>query len=201
MHPSSSFLETIRLEDGKFHFLSYHQTRFDQTRAKFCAGEEALSLASCLEVPKKYQQGLFKVRVLYGCKIEQISYEPYQIRSVKTLKLINADDLVYDAKYANRTEINTLFEQRGHCDDVLLVKNGLLTDTSYANVILSDGRHWYTPAKPLLAGTGRARLLELGIIIPVDIYQENLNDFQELRLINAMMGFEEGPRVAMDNIS
>ena len=50
------------------------------------------------------------------------------------------------------------------------MKQGLLTDTSIANIALSDGTHWYTPAHPLLKGTKRAALLEEGIL------QEKISD-------------------------
>lgn len=200
MEAPASFLETIRLEDGKFHFLSYHQNRLDRTRKKFCGSEKPLSLAKSLQIPMAYKRGLFKVRVVYDCDIKKVTYHPYQVRPVKTLRLMTADHIDYDFKYTDRTAINNLFEQKGTCDDILMVRKGLLTDSSYANIILSDGQYWYTPANPIMAGTCRARLLEMGKIIPADIYEEHLQDFQEIRLINAMMSFDEGPRIPVGQV-
>lgn len=201
MEPGASFLETIRLEEGRFPFLPYHQNRFDRTRRHFCMDDKPLSLADHLEIPPEYQTGLYKVRVIYRCGIEDVSCQPYTIRPVKTLKLVQANHINYEYKYENRSEIESLFAERGEFDDILMVKNGLLTDTSYANIILSDGQYWYTPARPLMQGTCRARLLESGRIIPTDIYAEHLHDFQEIRLINSMMNFEEGPRIMVSGVS
>ncbi len=189
------------MENGKFPFLSYHQNRFDRTRRHFCPHEEPIFLSEVLNVPLEYLDGLYKVRVIYECEIERVDYIPYQVRPVKSLKLIEANHINYEFKYADRSAIDKLFAQRGKCDDILMVKNGLLTDTSYANIILYDGQYWYTPANPMMQGTCRARLMEIGKVLPADIYIEHLKDFKEIRLINAMMSFEDGPRVAVSEVS
>ena len=71
------------------------------------------------------------------------------------------------------------------------MKQGLLTDTSIANIALSDGTHWYTPAHPLLKGTKRAALLEEGILQEKDIRPEDLPSFSTVRLFNAMIDWGE----------
>lgn len=201
MEPGATFVESIRLENGKFPFLSYHQNRFDRTRQHFCIEDDPIFLAEILKVPAEFKRGLYKVRVEYQCEIESIKYVPYQVRPVHSLQLIDADHIDYKFKYSDRSGIDELFQEKGECDDILMVKNGLLTDTSYANVILHDGQYWYTPANPLMHGTCRARLIEEGKLLPADIYVEHLQDFNEIRLINAMMSFEEGPRVEVSNVS
>ena len=60
--------------------------------------------------------------------------------------------------------MNSLFQIRQDKDDILIVKNGLLTDTSIANIALYDGNDWYTPLHPLLKGTKRAELLDKGVL-------------------------------------
>ncbi|NET34662.1 MAG: 4-amino-4-deoxychorismate lyase [Cyanothece sp. SIO1E1] len=194
-------MESIRLEDGKFPFLAYHQHRFDRTRQHFCKRGQPILLAEALTVPTEYTKGVYKVRVEYHCDIVEVSYIPYQVRSVKSLKLINGNHIDYAYKYADRLAINMLFAERGDCDDILMVKNGLITDTSYANVILHDGQYWYTPANPIMPGTCRARLMAEGKVLPADIYVEHLKDFKEVRLINAMMNIDQGPRVPIADVS
>ena len=61
-------------------------------------------------------------------------------------------------------KLNSLFQIRQDKDDILIVKNGLLTDTSIANIALYDGNDWYTPLHPLLKGTKRAELLDKGVL-------------------------------------
>lgn len=200
MKTPTLFLETIRLQDGKFHFLSYHQQRMDRTRSHFYKEVSPLILSDYLSVSAKYSHGLYKVRVIYSDTILEVTYQAYTPRPVSTLRVVNADHVEYAFKYLDRSAINALYEQKGESDDILMIKDGLLMDTSYANIILSDGQYWYTPAQPLMMGTCRARLLERGEIIPADIYLDHLHEFKELRLINAMMNAEESPRVSVKNI-
>jgi 4-amino-4-deoxychorismate lyase len=119
---------------------------------------------------------------------------------VKSLQIVHIRELDYAHKYANRQALQTLFSERSCGDDVLLLRDGLLTDTSYANVALFDGQQWYTPARPLLRGTARARYLKEGILREADIRLEELRHFQKLKLINAMMNWEEGPVVDTEKI-
>ncbi|MCB0551188.1 MAG: aminotransferase class IV [Phaeodactylibacter sp.] len=186
-------LETIRCERGELQNLEWHQERAGRScRALFgTAGSVDLQQ---IVVPREADQGLFKCRVLYDTRIRKAEFTPYAIRPVRKLMLIRADKLEYTYKLANRTEIQNFFARRGTADDILLVKNGCITDTSYANIALFDGSSWYTPSNPLLEGTRRASLLAAGILSPAKIPPHTLGDFQEIRLINAMMGLEEGPR-------
>ena len=200
MKTPTLFLETIRLQDGKFHFLSYHQQRMDRTRSHFYKEGSPLILSDYLSVSAKYSHGLYKVRVIYSDTIHEVTYQAYTPRPVSTLRVVNADHVEYAFKYLDRSAINALYAQKGESDDILMIKDGLLMDTSYANIILSDGQYWYTPAQPLMMGTCRARLLESGEIIPADIYLDHLHEFKELRLINAMMSAEESPRISVKNI-
>lgn len=200
MKTPSLFLETIRLENGKFHFLSYHQQRLDRTRRIFYPDTPSLNLAANLSVSHEHRNGLYKVSITYDQVIRDIKFQPYSQRNVQSLRLVEADHIDYAYKYADRSALKNLFDQRGASDDILIVKAGRLTDSYYANIILSDGQYWYTPAEPLLTGTCRARLLEGGKIIPTDIYVDHLREFKELRLINAMMNAAEGSRIAVDNI-
>ena len=123
--------------------------------------------------------------------IEALSYSPYAVRHVHSLALMQADTIDYTYKSAGREPLNCLFALRGACDDILIVKQGLLTGTSIANIALSDGTHWYTPAHPLLKGTKRAALLEEGILQEKDIRPEDLPSFSTVRLFNAMIDWGE----------
>ncbi|MCB0567974.1 MAG: aminotransferase class IV [Phaeodactylibacter sp.] len=187
-------LETIRCEDGSLQNLERHQERMNRSCHALFGVSPDVNLQH-LPVPPEAAKGLFKCRVLYDIQIRNLEFTPYAIRPVKKLRLVQADALQYNHKYADRTHIQELFGQRGQADDVLMVINGLLTDTSYANVALFDGVDWFTPATPLLAGTRRAALLDAKKLILADIPPHRLPEFREIRLINAMMGLEEGPKL------
>lgn len=193
-------LESIRLIDGRMPYLNYHQERLERSRAIYYRKMPAIDLASEIDIPKEHQRGLYKVRVTYGESVLQLEIQPYTIRPVKSLELVQVKDLDYAHKYADRQALQTLFEQRTYGDDILMVRDGLLTDTSYANVALYDGDRWFTPAQPVLLGTARTRYLDDKRLHPADIKVADLKRFQKLKLINAMMEWKEGPEVEIRNI-
>jgi len=134
---------------------------------------------------------------MYDIKEIKIEYLPYTKREVKTLKLVVNDTIEYSKKYANRDEINQLVNQKENCDDILIVQNGLVLDTSIANIAFFDGREWFTPKTPLLKGTCRARLLDEDKIIEKDISVQEIKSFKTIALMNAMIDFDI---IAVDNI-
>lgn len=186
-------IETLPVCHRQLPDLRDHQERMDQTRRAFDPATKPLLLANAIELPDWLDVDVtYKCRVTYGETVEKIDFEPYQPRLVRSLKLVVADDLDYACKYADRRTINHLFAQRAGADDVLMIRDGLLTDTSYANIALFDGSHWFTPARPMLPGTQRARLLREGILQPADVTPADLADFRQIRLINAMLTWENG---------
>jgi 4-amino-4-deoxychorismate lyase len=58
-------------------------------------------------------------------------------------------------------------------------------------VALFDGKQWLTPARPLLRGTQRERLISEGLVNPADIRVDDLAHFEKVRIINAMIRFED----------
>ncbi|MDF1881810.1 aminotransferase class IV [Sulfurimonas sp. MAG313] len=173
-------LETIKCLDGKIFHLSYHQKRLDNSRKKL-GFTDILKLQ--LTPPK---QGLFRCRVIYEKTIEDIEYIPYTIKDIKCFKLVHSD-IVYDLKLENREELNALrFED---ADEIIIIKNELITDTSIANICFFDGKLWLTPSKPLLKGTTRQRLLEEHKIVEADISCKEIHKFSKIALMNAMIGF------------
>lgn len=131
--------------------------------------------------------GVYKCRVVYGKEIEEITYVPYQMRDISSLRLVVADTVDYTYKSTNRENLNALYAQRKTADDVLIVKDGCLTDTSIANVAFYDGKVWCTPSHPLLRGTKRAELLDKKIIVEKDIPQAHLGKYSKIMLFNAMI--------------
>lgn len=132
-----------------------------------------------------------KCRVEYAAGVVAVEYAPYALRPVSRLRLMPADGLDYRYKRSDRTALEALFAGRGEADDVLLVQGGRLTDTSICNIALFDGEAWYTPDRPLLAGTRRAALLEAGLVFPRCIPACELGRYRRIRLFNAMIGFGE----------
>ncbi len=154
-------------------------------------------MRQALTLPDTLGEGVYKCRVVYGLHVEQVTFTPYTPRPVSSLRLVTADKVAYAYKYEDRSALNALFALRGTCDDVLLVRHGLLTDTSYANIALWNGRQWVTPDAPLLHGTMRAFLLKNKILVPKPIPLAELGQYQKIRLFNALLGWEHAPEVAV----
>lgn len=184
------FIETIRIDNGKILNLPRHELRMNNTRTHFWPGSAPLQLAEILNPVQ--ETAVCKARVVYGeTGIVEVGYAPYTLRPVHSLALIPSDTIDYTYKSTDREALNSLFAQRGNCDDILIVKQGLLTDTSIANIALGDGSRWYTPKAPLLKGTKRAELLDKGIIQEQVLRREDLSLFSTIRLFNAMIGWGE----------
>ncbi len=145
-------------------------------------------LASLIKPP---DNNLYRCRIIYDAASFAIEYIPYRRRVIRKLQLVRADGLDYALKYADRSALDALFMQKGDADDILIIKNSLVTDTSIANIAFFDGRRWLTPRHPLLKGTTRARLLDEQKIFESEIHLDDLDKFSHFALLNAMIGFEE----------
>jgi 4-amino-4-deoxychorismate lyase len=137
------------------------------------------------------QAGFFKYRVLYNQSIQSIEFQPYYLRKIHTLRLISDDTIQYAYKTADRSHLKALFAKRGMDDDILIVKNGLLTDTYYSNIVLENESGLFTPKTPLLPGVRRAHLLAKGQIEEAIIRVEDLPRFQRVHLVNAMLDLDD----------
>lgn len=187
------FVETIKIKDGKVINLSYHQARMERTiQACFPSfSEETIPQLEEVLSPTP-DMAFYKARVVYGAHgIEDIQYAPYTMRKIQSLKIVNDDDIDYTFKSTDRSELNRLLAQKGDCDDIIIVKNGLVTDTSFTNIAAYIDGKWLTPKHPLLMGTKRAYLLNQGILQEADITLEDLMKAGKISLINAMIDLEE----------
>ncbi len=194
-------LETIRVEDGKFSNLPLHQVRMNNSRKQLFNCTDKIDLISILQDLSNNisDNKLYKCRIIYDTEIGKIEFTPYQMPHINTLKLVYCDDIEYSHKYFDRNHINELLELKGAADDYILVKNGLVTDTSFANLLFYNGEHWLTPTFPLLKGTQRAKLLEQEKIHVADIRPEDMLNFTKIRLINAMLRFKDEVDVLVEN--
>jgi len=192
-------LETIRCENGVLQNLSWHQARLDYSREMLFKSFRRFNLEE-LVVPEEFKKGLCKCRVIYAKDFENVEFSVYHLPKIQSLKLVVNDEIDYHHKFADRSEIQKLFEKRGLADDILIIKNGLITDSSYTNILFFDGEYWLTPAFPLLEGTQRAKLLGQGKIILANISPADLFKFSKARLINAMIRFEDELDIDIENI-
>ncbi|HEY3385905.1 MAG TPA: aminotransferase class IV family protein [Saprospiraceae bacterium] len=191
LHPVHRFLETICIFNGQPRNLEWHQRRVDATLNHFSPKgieeENSFPLADILSACDFPTEGLYRCRIRYDLNSIEVEFFPYTPRQIRSLRLIEAPgDFDYSYKYADRKVLEELFAQREDADDILIVRDGWITDTSIANIAFRKGERWYTPSRPLLAGTTLKRLITKGILIPRPIHQSELHHFESFRIFNAM---------------
>jgi len=200
------FLESIRIDHGQPENLMAHQQRMDVAMRHFFGQRNAFSLEDLvvkqLADPQNefLKQGLYKMRLVYSLQPEEVGFVAYLLPKIRSLQCVDDDGVKYDYKFADRSGLEALYGRRGQADDILMVKNGLITDSSYANVAFFDGTRWFTPQLPLLAGTRRALLLAQNIISPTNISPKELCNYQKIRLFNAMIRWEDAIELDVSNI-
>ena len=179
-------LETIKIEDGTVFNLPYHQRRCNSSRQKLYQSADIIDLSSILIPPKK---GLYRCRVVYADKVKSIEYIPYIPKKISRLKIVPST-ITYDLKYANRHSLDELLYQYPDADEIIIEKNGYITDTTFSNIAFFDGRQWFTPQYPLLNGTMRQKLMDEGVLHTKMIKKEAIKEYRNVALINAMIGFK-----------
>lgn len=192
--------ESISVLDGEIQNAEFHIKRFEQSYRKFFWENPKYDLLDAIEISGAYRKGQVKLRVSYGREHKEFSLHHYKKREIKSLKLVRSDAIEYDIKFQERSNLDALFELKDDCDDVLIVKNGCITDASYANIVFFDGDRWFTPSSPLLKGTMRANLLHEGLIAERIIKEYELSQFIGFQLINAMLGFNDQQSLPIKNI-
>ncbi len=182
----SKFIETIKVVDGEVFHLEYHQSRYEGVLNSLGI-EDVKDLKDYLDPP---EWGLYRCRLEYGKGSIDVEYHKYKKRDISSLKLVFDNEIEYADKSANREKIDLHFAHKDEADDILIIKNLLVTDTSIANIALYRDGVWFTPKAPLLKGTTRERLLREGKIVEADINSNELRTFTQVALLNAMIDFD-----------
>lgn len=195
----SQFIESIKLQDGEYKNLFYHEQRMNYTLKMLCGVTETFNLEEWLINIDNPRTGLYKCRIVYDEEFREVEFLEYKAKPIKCLRIVEHDRISYEFKYLDRKKIDQLFDLRKDCDDILIVKRGLVTDSSYANIVFRKGQRWFTPWSPLLKGTMRSKLIQMNRIEEEEIRPKDIKTFQSFKLINAMVEFD-GPEMDVSNI-
>jgi len=175
------FFETIKCFDFEVYNLFYHKQRISRTIGINIQLEEYIYPPN---------DKLLKCKVIYDDSgILDIQYAEYNKKDISTFKLIYDDNIKYSKKYLNRDCIDKLKKNITE-DEIIIVKDGLITDTSIANIAILYNDIWITSKKPLLIGTSRNRYIDNNLIIPKDITVKMLKESKKIALLNAMIDFD-----------
>lgn len=193
--------ETICCQNGVFQRIPFHEERMNRSRNHFFGSPTSISLMEFLKLPDLLNGQTVKCRVTYSVDIENIEYEIYNQTSINSLRLVQDDSIVYNFKFRNRDQLYRLWQMRGDSDEILIVKDGFITDTSFSNIIFLRNGKWYTPKYPLLNGTRREFYLQEKLVLPELIKPIDLFLYEEARLINSMRSIEDGKSIRIADIA
>ncbi|PJG85095.1 aminotransferase class IV family protein [Conservatibacter flavescens] len=180
--------ETLAIINGQIQNIDWHQKRYIHSLDKYYGQKTAVNLTALLanfQIPAK---GEIRCRIDYNAHTQKVQFFPYQRRIIRTFQPVQCDHIQYHLKFTDRTLLNQLFTQRGQCDEIMIIKQGYITDCSIGNLIFLRQGEWFTPNTPLLNGTQRQQLLAQSRIQTRSIKQQDLELFEEIRLINALNG-------------
>jgi 4-amino-4-deoxychorismate lyase len=178
--------ETICIRDGAPMHLEWHARRMKNALFETGAGGIIPDLAKEVFVPPGFAEGVVRCNMEYGPEGVSVRFSRYEKRIIHSLQIVHCDTIDYRLKYLDRALLNELFSRRGQCDEIIIVKYGLITDTSMSNLVFYKGDRGFTPSAPLLRGTCRERLLASGEISEALIRPEDLPNYDGVKLINAM---------------
>ena len=183
----NTLLETLKIQNGKVVNIALHNARMHRSRYVLFGIDVWQDLSLLPEIVKiPVTDKVIKARIIYTETIKMVEWEFYKRRVVRSLKLVEDNEIEYKYKFTDRTHLNNLLSKKGECNDIIIVKNGFLTDSSYSNLAFNNGTKWITPSTPLLAGTRRAQLIESGELTENELKVSDLKHFMSCSLINAL---------------
>ncbi|WP_294236639.1 aminotransferase class IV [uncultured Chryseobacterium sp.] len=195
----SQFIESIKVEDQEIFLLEFHQKRVDQTFAHF-GKEGSIDLAKIYKHLEHDEDGLFKLRIVYDLdKKIRTQMIPYAIPELEDFQLVENNSFDYSFKSEDRKELERM-KMKSKAEEIIIVKNNHITDTSYSNLLFKKGKDWFTPSTYLLNGVQRQNLLKHKKIKETEITLQNLEEFSHFQMINALNDFDENFIYPIDRI-
>lgn len=187
----SHFFESIKVEDQSPFLLDFHQKRLDSTLAHFGAENVKIDLKSIYNALEHDENGLYKWRLTYSISGDYKSQVlPYAISEIENFKLMKSDDISYPFKSEDRQSLEKLKKKSG-AQEIIIVKNNDITDTSFSNLLFLKKKEWFTPNSYLLNGVQRQHLLATKRVKETFITLENVEEFSHFQIINAMNDFDD----------
>lgn len=192
-----NYLETISVVNKKPLNLGYHQERIQEVFEEKFPQKKAWEIAKL--IPDILEEKWIKLRFIYNDISFKIELSPYHKKTIQKLIFVDIEQYEYPYKYEDRRFLYELLKLHPEYDEVIMVKNGLVTDATIGNIALEKNGKWYTPQYPLLNGTKRRKLLKEKILIPKNIKQEEIQEYDKIAIINAFLDLEESNILSVSN--
>jgi len=152
----NQFVETIKCDNWKIYNIDSHNKRLNNTVKKFYDTYKNIDLADYIKVPSN---DLLKCRVIYTDKIKKVFFEKYTPRIIKNFKIVYDNNIEYDYKTFDRSNIDKLFNEKWDSDEIIIFRKWLATDTSVTNIAVFYDNKWITPEYPLFKWSTRFGLI------------------------------------------
>ncbi|WP_172281457.1 aminotransferase class IV [Chryseobacterium sp. LAM-KRS1] len=184
------FIESIKVEDQEVFLLDLHQKRVNETFAHF-GKEGSIDLSKLFKSLNHDEDGLFKLRIAYDLdKKVRTQMIPYAIPEILDFQLVENNTFDYSFKFEDRKELEKM-KMKSKAEEIIIVKNNHITDTSFSNILFMKGKEWFTPSTYLLNGVQRQHLLKKKKIKETEITLQNIKEFSHFQLINALNDFDD----------
>ena len=192
-------IESIQVRNKQLQNVHLHNERLNRSRKDlfFCTLE--IDIMKVIKIPQWIENKIYKLRIIYSEKLISHEFIEYIPRKIQRLTCIFDSDINYRYKFENRACF-AHYLSVSMSEDILIVKNNDITDTSFSNICFFDGVKWLTPGTFLLNGTKRQLLLGQGIIEESEIKFADLKYFKSAKLINAMLDWDESQPIDISNI-
>jgi 4-amino-4-deoxychorismate lyase len=182
--------ESIRVNDGQVPLLDFHQKRIELSYSAVFKKVSTYNLKECIE-PFLKKDGIQKCRFIYDDKNYRVEIIDYQLIEPKRIGWLRIDpNFNYSFKFFNRSFFNKINEVYSACDEIILIQNNEITDSTYCNIVIYINNEWILPKSYLLNGVERSRIISKYnfTVAPVSIDKFLLA--KEYKLINSMRPFE-----------
>lgn len=186
----SQFIESIKIEDQEIFLSDLHQKRVNQTFSHF-GKEDPIDLVKIYKNLHHDEDGLFKLRVSYDLdKRVRTQMIPYAIPEIHDFQLVENNSFDYSFKFEDRKELDKM-KMKSKAEEIIIIKNNHITDTSFSNLLFLKGKEWFTPSTYLLNGVQRQHLLKQKKIKEAEITLQNIKQFTHFQIINALNDFDD----------
>ncbi len=180
--------ETMRINNNRVENLRFHNERLNNSRKNLFGIKDEIDVSRLFGGIQKDEN---RLRVIYSADSIRTEITQYTPRVINSLKCIRTEQFDYSHKYLDRSILTDLSDKKADCDEIIIIINDIVTDTTISNIVFFDGVNYLTPDTPLLKGTKRRELLEKGIIKEARITINDIKHFAYATLINAMLELNE----------
>lgn len=137
--------ESIWIPNGQIQNGHYYEREFRTAFMAHFRKEPIFSLFDTVEIKKINNSLRYKLKIKYTENGIQWCISEYINKIPTSLKLIRDDTISYDLKFTERTHLDCLYQKKEQVEDVLIVKNGFITDATYSTILFTDRQKIVTP--------------------------------------------------------